>query len=255
MLDVLATAYEPLFPGDVAALIGVDGREMADLQAKLKPFLAEIASPNEPLSLFHDSLKTYLQRDIVRRGNLAAVHDRFVAAAQPAKKDWATMKSWVNLSGTAWGKSCGLEDEKLADKGSRRKSRTLTTAIPHYVRRYLALHAYEAYRTSGPDASRRSQRANTFIDLVCDPAFRTVRLVEVGREAALQDIRNVLQVVYAQQALPLGAGDRQAMAALEQLGGVNNLAATARLLELEEQLRLGKKGKEALDKFLGLVKA
>ncbi len=251
MLDVLATAYEPLFPCDVAALIGVDNREMADLQAKLTPFLREIA-PDKPLSLFHDSLKTYLQRDIVRRGRLAAVHDRFVAAAQPAEKNWAAMKSWVNLTGTAWGRSCGLENEKLADKGSRRKSQPLS-AISHYVRRYLTLHAYEAYRTSGLDDPQRSQRAKTFIDLVCDPAFRTVRRVEVGREAALQDIRNVLRVVYTQQALPLGAGDKQAVAAIDHLLTANDPAATARLLELEGQLRLGKKGQAALAKFLGLA--
>jgi hypothetical protein len=112
MLDVIAAAYEPLFLCDMAALIGADDREMADLLDKIVPFFAEIAS-DEPLSLFHDSLQTYLQRDL---RDLARVGDemtflRFIRAsaartgqllnisdlARDADVAPNTAKSWLSI--------------------------------------------------------------------------------------------------------------------------------------------------------------
>ena len=250
LLDLAAIAYEPLYRCDLATLIGLEAGAMPELLNYLRPFFATIA-PDQPLRLFHDSLTAYLRRDLARRNALAARDDRFVRAIQP-QKGWAALTDWVNLTGTRWSRNCAAGDQPLS-KQARRETPPATVA-PRYMRRYLALHAYEAFRTAAPGDERRSPYGDNFLDLVCNPAFRTVRLVEGGQAAAVQDMRHALRVTYLRHAEQLGFFNEQAVTAIDQLLAINDPALTTRLLALEAQLRSGqKREKNPLVGFLGLA--
>ena len=248
LLEVIAISYEDLFPCDVAALVGADNIHIE----QLTPFLAdrENGEVNKPLQLFHDSLKNYLVHYFDQQGRQAAIHERFVEAVLP-ETGWAAITNWVSLTGTHWGESCLLQENKPSSKRVRRES--VSTVAPNYVRRYLALHTYKAFNTTPVDMDEnRRNRGEIFLALVCDPAFRTVRLVDGGRAAALEDMRNALRVTYSLRGGNYGYDSETGIAALDRLFATNDPLAEIRLLALEERIRLGRKkdDEDLLETFL-----
>jgi hypothetical protein len=242
-LDVITLAYEPLLPCDVAAIIDVKDDEMDKLLETLWPFLAD-RQKHHSLKLFHHSLRDYLRRDMQHQNRDMTAHKLFIEAFRP-QGEWVKKPDWASLCGTEWQRRCAPNN---CQDNTSKQNNLLT---PGYVRRYLSYHAYECYRgTPRGDTEARREQARDFLKLICNPGFRTVRLVEVGRDAVVQDIRNALRVVYTEYAL--GCSDKEDNPAVE---AIDRIMASNKfdLQNLEQQLRVDPKaGVPTLFEFLDL---
>jgi hypothetical protein len=243
LLALIATAYEELFPCDVAVLIEADNEHIE----RLAPFLAdrEKDEVNTLLQLFHDSLRSYLMTYFDQAGAMAAIHELFVRAVLPVD-GWTAITNWVTLAGTSWGEACLPQESERFSKRARRES--VSTVAPNYVRRYLALHTYQAFNTTPVEAvEKRRRRGERYLALICDRDFRTVRLVDGGQAAAVQDMRNALRVTYFLCSERMDFSPEEATGAVDRLFATNDPLAEAQLLALEESIRLDrKKGNEDL---------
>jgi hypothetical protein len=122
-----------------------------------------------------------------------------------------------------------------------------------YARRYLSSHAYECYQATEPQNKKaRRTRANDFLKLACAPGFRTVRLVEVGLQAALEDVQRALRAAFVEYALLTDAESPRALAAFDHLLTAISTDDDSALVSLEETLRRENGGVPALLEFLGL---
>jgi hypothetical protein len=246
LLDIVAIAYEPLRICDLVAVIGlsVNSDEMKELLQVTQPFFKDADKHQNKLILYHSSLKTYLlhEPDSWEPRDVTPIHELFVNAIRPSEGDWTKIADWSTLMGTEWQK---LSSPCPADVMSR------------YVKRYLSRHAYQSYcHTSWRDPSAR-RRAKDFLNLICDPGFRTVHLIEVGQEAAIQDVWKGLRVVYTEYLQNLASPDNndQARRGLDRLLAANESGSDTHneLIELEQQLRVDPQaGVPALFKFLDL---
>jgi hypothetical protein len=71
--------------------------------------------------------------------------------------------------------------------------------MSRYVKRYLVNHAYYSYIATVWSASKkRPKRAETFLNLICDPVYRKARYDEVGWKVSIQDLWNGLCVIYTE---------------------------------------------------------
>jgi hypothetical protein len=198
LLNVVALAYEPLYPCDVAAIIGLklDSEEMKKLCAVLAPFFAD-RSEHDKLILYHDKLEMYLQeKENKNNQSRATTHALFVGAFRPKGGDWIGA-NWSDLLNTRWKDWYPRWSPDPVDSNDPDKFAPPTVA-PRYARRYLVHHTYELYQATDWSDPKRQQRANDFLNLVCNPGYRTVRLVEVGQEATVQDLWNGLRVIYTE---------------------------------------------------------
>jgi len=246
LLDVTALAYEPLHIYDVAAIIGLQANsdEMKELLQAVQPFFKNIDVYQHKLILYHNRLKSYLLHDIGlwERRSAALIHELFVAAFRPSGGDWSKIADWSTLAGTKW--------QNLSFSSS-------AASMSSYVKRYLSYHAYQSYYHTlwrYPDA--RQRRAEDFLNLICDPGFRTVRLIEAGQKASVQDLWNGLRIIYTEYIhnLPPQANNDKARLALDRLLAANEPGSFRRkqLIELERKLRDGKAAAPDLSEFLGL---
>jgi hypothetical protein len=244
LLDVVALTCEPLRADDVAATLKLknDSEEMQNLLNILRPFFK--GNPHtDTLILYHTRLKKYIlyDMDLWHRRTAALTHELFVEAFLPQEGDWKKINNWTELSETNWER---LSSPHPAEPMSR------------YVKRYLVHHAYQSYITTPwrcPKA--RWRRAKNFLNLVCDPGYRTVRLAEVGQEAAVEDLWNGLRVIYTEYIHGLSAeNNEKAMIAFNRLMAAKESSTDRhnKLIELERNLRRGKKNVGALWEFLEL---
>jgi hypothetical protein len=232
LLKALAAAYEPLTQSVIARIIGISPEGVAELVRKIGPFLRPSVADDtllatedadRLLAIDHDSMRRFLLENL--RGR-AAAHALLVKAYRPRGGDWSKLD---------WRKAGDSQDAS------------------RYARRYLVDHAYECYRaTAARHKKARRRRADDFLNLVCEPGCRTVRLVELRLRAALQDVRRGLYVAFSEYAFPTEVIAPQAVGAfdcvLAAMGADDNWA----LVSLEQELRREKGGVPALLRFLQL---
>ena len=84
--------------------------------------------------------------------------------------------------------------------------------------------------------------ASRFLELICDPNYRTMRLIEVGLHEALQDIQKGLYAVLDTSVSP---SDNEQMKKVEHI-------SEETLTDLEKRLRYENAGENALFEYLGL---
>jgi hypothetical protein len=267
LLKVLAAAYEPLKQDVIARIIGLspgeEKEEMVEMVKKIRPFLWPSATDGGLLVMDHDSMREFVldrylsekddwhywdsweddwhweeDHDSMRefvldsRGR-AAAHELFVKAYRPPEGNWTGI--------TDWSKLLELEDEEDEEDASR------------YARRHLANHAYECYQATEPRCEKARHRADDFLNLVCAPGFRTVRLVEMGLQTALQDVRRGLRVAFVEYGLFDSDVEEvpQALEAFDQWLAAMSADDDLPLIALEKQLRREEGGVPELLEFLG----
>lgn len=234
ILDVLAVAYESLAPDVIAWMIGLsptDG-EMAKLVDQIQPFLKTSAVHEGKLALYHVGIKKPVLDRPDRPQGTAAAHELLVKAYRPRGGDWAQIADWSKLS-------VGELSEEVSQEASR------------YARRYLASHAYECYQATEPQDKARHGRADDFLNLVCTPCFRTVRLIEMGLQIAVEDVRRALRVAFVEYGLLAGIEAAQTLAAFDRVLAVMSADDSA-LVEFEKTLRRENRGIPELLDFLDL---
>jgi len=193
-------------------------------QYEITPPLPAREAGNQLLTLDHISIKCFLMDTLLHEdAEKANAHELFVEAYRP-QGGWDEVSDWSNLPG-----SVGLTlVERLSDSGpgglgslhpgalamleelgrmgpslgdpteAPELARTTSSKeATRYAWLYLADHAYASWRLTieTADGETRHKRANDFLDLICNPGFRTVRLANIGQQTALEDVRRGLYVV------------------------------------------------------------
>ncbi|MCB0164827.1 MAG: CHAT domain-containing protein [Anaerolineae bacterium] len=239
LLDAIALAYEPLSADDMASVIGLPANsdEMMNLLRVVEPFCKPYDTTQEHrLVLFHSKLKKYILNNM----DVAFTHELFIKAfslikdtAKSAK--WSKVNDWSKLSQTNWA--------NLSAPSTKYTVKSSEVLLPRYVRRYLVHHAYESYSaTAWRNSEARIRRADSYLNLICDPGYRTVRLAEVGLEESIQDLWNGLRVIYTEHIHKAEATiehTEQARLALDRMLAANQPDSYLHreLLELEETFR------------------
>jgi hypothetical protein len=254
LLDVVTITYEPLPVNNIAIILGLQSsygerEQLKQILVELQPFFKNYEDYQDKLILYHGSLKRYLLgkmnwRNKEKSESLADAHELFVKAFRPEAGDWTKITDWKTLTGAKWS---GLAKDQVNNGDA---------TLARYMRRYLSDHAYYSYHYTTWNASdKRQARAKAFLNLVCDPRFRNVRLDEVGQQASLQDIWMGLRVINTEYIhAPKGKSHKKARVAFDRLLASNqpNTYRRNELIELEQQLRNGQVGVPALYKFLDL---
>jgi hypothetical protein len=233
---VLSVAYEPLTPDVATRLIGLSPKreKIDDLIEKIKPFRSTSSVYGSKLAWYHAGIKKSLLDRPDRPQGRAAAHELFVKAYRPREGNWAKITDWSKLF---W--------EEVSEEASEEASR--------YAQCYLDSHAYECYQATEPQNKKaRRTRANDFLNLVCAPGFRTVRLIEVGLQAALEDVQRALRVAFVEYALLTDVESPRVLAAFDRVLAVIGAGDDSALIDLEQTLRRDNGGVPALLKFLGL---
>lgn len=238
LLQVLSLAYQPLDPSFVAKIIPESSPDIIGSKkiwpyvksptssiasqparkTKSLPQAADPISPDIPLTLYHPSLYRFLKNQLLQTpAEIADSHELFVQAFLPAK-GWNVIKDWA--------------------------------ALPQYAQLYLGDHAYEAYQNSKTvDEAKRRKRAKTFLELICNSGFRSLQLINLEENTAIQDIRRGLNVAFAEYVLLSKVATPDALTAFDKLLSADDTV----LADLERKLRRDNGGILALLTFLGLA--
>lgn len=165
------------------------------------------------LTLDHISIKHFLADTLLGEDTKRAdTHALFVEACRQGSREWHEISDWSDLlpirpesvhnelpAQPGEFPAEGMPLETLSRSAEQERSKEMT----QYAWHHLADHAYECYRATGIGTGKRGERAIDFLNLVCNPGFRTVRLASVGMQAALEDIRRGLYIILAEYVLSL----------------------------------------------------
>ncbi len=214
LLKVLAVAYAPIPKEMISLLIGAPVEKVNALLALLKDDLLILTEELEQgVICEHPSVKRFLTQKFA----LDEAHNLFVKMYHK-KKRWNAIANWSELP------------------------------YSDYAGYYLAEHTYQRYRHSRRDVRIR---ADDFLQLMVSPGFRAFRLKEAGSEAALEDVRRALRVLY----LDRMEGNLQApgphLGTIEHLLAAYNSNDNPVIIALERKLRREDGGLNALQEFLG----
>ncbi len=259
---IIASTYDPISICDIAAIMNVPVSQIFELYKWSKRLFSDFfeeneadeITPDKKLAFFHSKIKKYFINRLPNNSTDINPHDLLFKACQNATGE--DKIDWNNLRGTNWVARLAKTEEEntcLQLSSEDNQVKLLPPSTVQYVRRYLARHAYERYdQAIGQD---RETYANDFLKLICDPAFRLIRFVKMGREASLEDVWDALRIVYTQYGLLSGNyDDYTTVHSLNRLIAANTPDSLIRddLIQLEENIRQNDLGVRALFEALRL---